>query len=240
MTGKAGAEQHRWTDAERARLAEVAPGRSHDEIRAIMTAEFGDHFGGTRIGAALKRYGIKTGRTGRFEPGRVGGFRDESHKRAFLEAGRATRFKPGQMPHNGGRPVGAERVDYDGYTWVKVALRKRDPRSAHDNWRQKHVVAYEAAHGEVPPGCNVVFADHDKGNFDPSNLVAVPRGLWATISHKGLEYHDAESLRACMALASLDKAVHAAECQPRACRKCGAVFRPRYASQRTCDACLGR
>lgn len=239
MSGKPGVALHRWTDAERARLAEVAPGRSHDEIRAIMTAEFGDCFGGSRITAALKRYGIKTGLTGRFEPGCAGGFKSEEHRRAFLEAGRATRFRKGDVPHNCREPVGAERVDAkDGYVWVKVSDGLQDRPNG--NWRQKHHVVYEEAHGPIPPGCNVVFANHDKRDFSPENLVAVPRGLWSTIAHKGLAYHDAESLRACMALARLDSAVHAAECSPRACKRCGAEFRPRYKRQRTCDACLGR
>lgn len=33
---------------------------------------------------------------------------------------------------------------------------------------------------------------------------------------------------------------NAEECRPRECRRCGAEFAPRYARQRTCDACLGR
>ena len=97
MTGRKGSAYHRWTDEERARLAEVAPGLSHDEIRAIMTDEFGDHFGGKRIGAALKRYGIRTGLTGRFEKGNAGGFKSEEHRRAFIEAGKRTRFKRGEV-----------------------------------------------------------------------------------------------------------------------------------------------
>lgn len=241
MSGNPGVTIHKWTDAERARLAEVAPGRSHAEIRAIMTAEFGDHFGGKRIGAALKRYGIKTGLTGRFEPGCAGGFKSEEHRRAFLEAGKATRFRKGEVcgaALQREQPVGAERVSKDGYVEVKVAEGlQAKPNS---NFRMKHHVVYEQAYGSIPRGCNVVFADGDRRNFDPGNLVAVPRQLWSTIAHKGLAYHDAESLRACMALARLDSAVYAAECSPRACERCGAEFRPRFKRQRTCDACLGR
>lgn len=242
MTGAKGAAQHKWTDAERARLAEIAPGRSHAEIRAIMTDEFGDHFGGTRITGALKRYGIKTGRTGRFEKGNAGGFKSEEHRRAFMEAGRATRYRKGNMPDNAAdKPVGTERVDAkDGYVYVKVAERKTDPKSAHDNWRPKHHVVYERAYGPVPDGCNVVFADRDKRNFDPANLVAVPRPLWAVITKQGWAYHDRGSLEACIALAQLSRKVYEASCHPRNCKRCGAEFAPRYPNQRTCDGCLGR
>lgn len=240
MTGRPGRAQHRWTDAERARLAEVAPGRTHAEIRAIMTEEFGDHFGGKRITGALKRYGIKTGLTGRFEKGCAGGFKSEEHRARFMEAGKATRYRKGNMPHNATQPIGAERVDSkDGYVWVKVAERKTDPRSAHDNWKPKHHLVYERAHGHIPQGCNVVFADHDIRNFDPENLVAVPRRIWSIISRKGIPYWDADSLRTAMAVAELDSARRAVELRPRECSRCGATFRARYPHQRTCDACLG-
>ena len=241
MTGKKGVTCHRWTEAERARLAEIANGRSHDEIREIMTAEFGDHFGGKRITAALKRYGIKTGRTGRFEKGNAGGFRDEEHRRAFIEAGRATRFKHGQV--NGiaakrEQPIGSERISKDGYVEVKVDEGLQ--RKPNCNFRMKHHVVYEQAYGSIPRGCNVVFADGDNRNFDPGNLVAVPRNLWAVICHESMPYWDAESLRTCMAIVELKKAVGAAERHSRRCRKCGAVFAPRFTRQRTCDVCLGR
>ena len=241
MAGKKGTVPHRWTDEEKARLAVVARGRTHAEIREVMTDEFGDHFGGKRIAAALKRYGIKTGLTGHFEKGRDGGFKSEEHRRKFMEAGKATRFKKGIMPHNAHQPLGTERADAkDGYLYVKIAERKTDPKSAHDNWKPKHHLIYEENHGPIPEGCNVVFADHDRRNFDPGNLVAVPRELWSTISCSGLEYWDRESLEACMAVAKLDRVRYAVECRPRKCRKCGAEFKPRYAKQRACDACLGR
>lgn len=212
-----GTRCHRLTDAERARLAEVAPGRSHDEIREVMTAEFGDHFGGKRIEAALKRYGVKTGRTGRFEKGSVPFNKGktwadygtpEGHARS-----RATCFRKGVVqdrPDGWIKPVGYERVDKrDGYVWVKVkdTLQANVPGSFNDNFRLKHHVVWEAANGmPVPPHTMIVFADRDKRNFDPANLVAVPRELWSVISRRRLAYWDAESLRAAMNVARLDRA----------------------------------
>lgn len=241
MSCAKGVSMHMWTDEERGYLAEVAPGRTHEQICAMMTERFGDHFGGKRISAALKRYGIQTGLSGKFQKGCAGGFVSDEHRRNFIEKGRATRYKPGNIPHNAKQPVGTERIDAkDGYVWVKIAERKTDPRSAHDNWKPKHHLAYEQAYGPIPEGCNVVFADHDKRNFDPANLVAVPRGIWAVISHKEMDYWDAESLRTCMLLAEVDRARYALELHPRACRRCGSEFAPRFRNQRTCDACLGR
>ena len=105
----------------------------------------------------------------------------------------------------------------------------------------KHHIVWEQANGEpVPPHAMIVFADHDRRNFDPGNLVAVPRGLWAAICHEGIPYHDRESLIVAMDIARLKGGVFEAQMRPRACRKCGQEFKPRYIRQRTCDRCLER
>ena len=250
MSSRKGVAQHTWTDDERARLAEIAPGRSHAEIREIMTAEFGDHFGGTRITGALKRYGIKTGRTGRFEKGQTswnkGKTWDEFMPKESQERCRAMQFKKGQL--NGIakerlKDVGYERVDAkDGYIYVKVkdTPQAQVPGSFNDTFRPKHHVVYEQAYGSIPRGCNVVFADHDKRNFDPDNLVAVPRSLWSVITKRRMDYYDRASLELCMNIARVERARYAAQCRPRPCKRCGDKFKPRYAHQRTCDGCLGR
>lgn len=76
-----------------------------------------------------------------------------------------------------------------------------------DGWVLKHHVIWEEEHGAtVPNGCRIMFADRDRTNFDPANLVAVPRRMVAVVNR--LPYHDAESLKACMALAELKMGVN--------------------------------
>lgn len=243
MSGKPGMTMHRWTAEERDYLAQIAPGRSHAEIRELMTERFGDHYGGKRISAALKRYGIRTGRTGRFEKGGTSWNKGrpwaEWMPPESQERSRTTCFKKGEV--NGiaaqrMQPVGSERVNRDGYVEVKVTEGLQSRPNV--NFRPKHHLVYEQAYGSIPRGCNVVFADRDRRNFDPDNLVAVPRALWAIITHRGISYHNRETLEAAMAVAELDKAVYAARRRPRACRRCGSEFAPRYPHQRTCDSCL--
>lgn len=231
-----------WTAERVAWLREYAPGHNVHQI----ADEFERLWGVRPSVSALKNAKVAHGarsytNAGQFRKGCAGGFKDEDHKRRFLEAGKDRRFKKGQMPHNGHQPIGTERTDRDGYVWVKVAMRKRDPKSAHDNWVEKHRLVYEKHHGPVPAGCCIVFADHDQTNFDPDNLVAVPMRLKPTIARfarEGTEYHDRQTLEAVIALAELASRRHRAECRPRPCKQCGAMFTARYPKQRRCDACL--
>lgn len=231
----------RWTDERKAWFRAYCPGHTESEISAEHERVFGTPLSEGQIGNAKTKLGVRSGtHGGRFQKGCAGGFASDEHRRKFTEAGRATRFKQGEVHGYAAkmmRPVGTERVNKDGYVEVKVpeGLQER-PNS---NFRLKHRVVYEQAHGAIPDGCNVVFADGDKRNFDPSNLVAVPRSLWSIICRSHIDFYDAESLQVAMNVARLDRATYEARCRPRPCMLCGREFAARYPHQRTCDACLG-
>lgn len=107
--------------------------------------------------------------------------------------------------HGGGRkllPVGTERVSKDGYVVIKVRMHAKVPMSK-DNWMLKHVWVYEQTHGKVPEGHVVYFADGDRTNYDPDNLVAVPRKLVGVMNSLGIHWHDADSLKSVIALAEI-------------------------------------
>lgn len=142
-------------------------------------------------------------------------------------------------------PVGTERTT-KGYVIVKVADVPGTAQSK-DNWRFKHVVAWEKANGmAVPEGCIVMFADRNTRNFDPDNLVAVPRRLIGVLNG-GPEWHDRESLEAAVALAELKSGISSRYSAPRKCGVCGKRFVPDIKAgieskrrQVTCRECLDR
>lgn len=159
---------------------------------------------------------------------------------------RAANGRSARRSHGGGRaalPVGTERETGRGYVVVKVAERPRVPQSK-DNWRMKHVLAWERENGPLPEGFDVMFADRDHSNMDPSNLVAVPHRLMAQLNGpRSPQWHDAESLRAAVAFAELHMATVEAEgALPRPCGVCGRMFAPRGPSEtkrlQTCPECL--
>lgn len=150
--------------------------------------------------------------------------------RAQISLWRAKNGRQVRRSRDGGsepRPVGYER-ETKGYVVVKVAESPTVPLSK-DNWELKQVAVWEREHGvPVPEGHCVVFADRDNRNFEPSNLVAVPRRLMARLNSPSCpEWGDAESLRTAMAWCDLGSAIHAADWEtPRVCAVCGREFTP--------------
>lgn len=142
-------------------------------------------------------------------------------------------------------PVGTERVT-KGYVVVKVKELPDRPQSK-DNWRFKHVVAWEKANGRsLPDGWMVLFADHDRRNFDPENLVAVPRSLIG-IMNGGQPWHDRESLETAIGIARLKSGIASAVAGKPVCGVCGREFDPDIRTgcrndyrQRTCRECLDK
>lgn len=146
---------------------------------------------------------------------------------------------------SGERPVGSEYVS-KGTTYVKVAECPQVPGTK-DNWRPKQVVVWEEANGRpFPEGHNCYFADGDRRNYDPENLVPVPKRLIGLLHHQNApKWHDRESLRACVALAELRLAKSVAQAEREyTCPLCGATFhQPEWARRggkpvRTCPDCL--
>jgi hypothetical protein len=80
--------------------------------------------------------------------------------------GKETRFKKGTVPPNH-KEVGSERIDEDGYTYIKIA----DPRK----WVLKHRYIYEQEHGTLEPHMIVTFRDKNISNFEIENLEAITK-----------------------------------------------------------------
>jgi len=165
-----------------------------------------------------------------------------------FRAANGIRNKPG---HGGKRrrPVGSERETKGGIL-VKVAEEATVPMSK-DNWRFKHHIAYEDAYGPIPDGHQVWAVDGDKRNCDPGNLVAVDSRLVGAInqarSDGRFEWHDRETMLACIALAELEVGINDAEHSiERTCGVCGGKFvepedRRRWGKRtQTCPDCLAR
>lgn len=243
-----------WDEGRIAWFRAFVPGHTEPEISAEHERIYGTPLARTMIKNRKRLYGVKSGtHGGRFAKGNVpftkGRKWDEYMSPEKQARSRVSCFKKGEVrdrPDGWLKDVGYERVTDEGYVEVKVrdsrtdGVQPKEPGQFNCNYRFKHHMIWEQHNGPIPPSTMIVFADGDKRNFDPENLVAVPRALWAVISRNGIPYWDRASLETAMNMARLARARAAAIMRPRACRRCGGEFKPRNDRQRTCDACLGR
>ena len=171
------------------------------------------------------------------------GFALSRHQVSLFRSTHGTRTRDG---HGGGRArlaVGSVRWKR-GYPYVKVAADPGVPCTK-DNWRPAQVVAWERERGPLPVGHVVLFADGDRSNLDPDNLVAVPRDLLAVMNSLGVGWSDRETLEACVGMARLRSRERELESAgPRRCAVCGREFAPTPRQEeytrpvRTCPECL--
>jgi hypothetical protein len=95
-------------------------------------------------------------------------------------------------------PIGYERIYAYGYTQVKIS------HGAHcKNWKSKHSVIWEQAHGKIPEGHVIIFADGNKRNFDLDNLLLVSKAERAAMNSLGLIFPDKELTETGKAVAGL-------------------------------------
>lgn len=111
-------------------------------------------------------------------------------------------FEKGHRPLNQ-LPIGTERVDQMGYTWVKLSEHAGGKK--YDNWQPKHKWLWEQAHGPLEEGQIVIFLDGDKTNFDLDNLEAITKAENAILNIKGWRSEDPDLSRIGVAAARIVK-----------------------------------
>ena len=98
-------------------------------------------------------------------------------------------------------PLGTERKN-QGFTYVKIA---------DDKWELKHRVIWEKYNGKIPDNCSIIFIDHNKNNFDPSNLALIRLQQASMLAKTKFSYSDKQTLETQLALADLRLAIGEAE-----------------------------
>lgn len=156
-------------------MRDYAKGLRNDELTNRINAEFGTHFTVKQVKNCKERNNILSGFDGRFKKGSSPW--NKGLKGWCPKGAEKGHFPKGGLPPTT-RPMWSERIDRDGYTYIKTDETKK--------WELKHRWIYEQAHGELPRGTAVIFLDGDKSNFDLSNLKAVTRAELAIMCHEGM------------------------------------------------------
>jgi hypothetical protein len=183
---------HHYTPAQIRFLERTVPGRGFEEAAKLFNKHFGLHLSHSQIKAAAKNRGITNGRDSRFRPGHVS---HNKGKTGYCPPGcEKGWFRTGHMPHNW-QPVGTEIIDENGYVKVKT----RNPKT----WKFKHRLIWEKAHGKVPRGHLVNFADGNRQNFALDNLILVSQGEHAVMNRHRLRSGYGELTKAGKAVADI-------------------------------------
>lgn len=83
-----------------------------------------------------------------------------------IDRTKSTRFQKGSIPPNA-VPVGYERIDRDGYVYIKVEGKRK--------LVLKHRYIWEQQNGTIPKGYNIQFKDRNKSNCNIENLYMINR-----------------------------------------------------------------
>lgn len=175
---------HRYTPEQIQFIREYIKKMTWKELTIEFNKTYGTGLSYKALAATGKRYGIKSGRTGRFPKGNKPW--NKGMKGFSPEGCKATQFKKGNRPHTW-VPIGSERITRDGYVEIKIQDNKKQK-----NWKGKHILIWEKHNGPVPPGHAVIFGDRNRRNFDPDNLILVSRKQLVRMNQYGLIQNDAE------------------------------------------------
>lgn len=133
-----------------------------------------------------KRFGLKTGRTGRFNKGDAPW--SKGKKLGNNPGSARTQFKKGRrsgVALDQYKPIGFERVT-DGYLVRKI----NDGLPLQARWRAVHILNWEQANGPIPNGHCLKCLDGDTLNVALSNWELVPRGLLPRLNGKSGRNYD--------------------------------------------------
>jgi hypothetical protein len=93
--------------------------------------------------------------------------------------------------------VGSERINVNGYIEIKTA----EPNI----WRPKHKVIYESMYGKIPASHIIVFADGDKLNLNPDNLILMSRRQELQANRKRRLGYGREFTKIAMLMADIER-----------------------------------
>ena len=157
---------HRWYTMDEIRFVKRnIRGRSYIEMTKLFNEQFGLRITLKQMETLLYKHKLRNG-IGSFRPGHVPANRGKTHP------GRQGNYKP----------AGSERIE-SGYITVKVSDKKN---RGNKNWKRKHTAIWEKAHGKIPKGHVVIFADGNRRNFALDNLLLVSRSELVVMNHLGL------------------------------------------------------
>lgn len=134
------------------------------ELTDRFNKEFNCKLTSQAIRTMERTLGLSNGRDTKFKKGQKSWNKGKKMAPEIYEKCKNTMFQKGHKTYNT-RKVGDERINVDGYTYIKI----KQP----NQWKLKHRIIWEEKNGEIPKGYNLIFADGNKQNLNIDNLILV-------------------------------------------------------------------
>lgn len=170
---------HRYSEEQKEFLISNNYMKPAKELAEMFNKKFGTNLTAQNIKTFRGNHKLNSGLTGQFEKGHTPA---NKGTKGLMKANR-TSFRKGNIPSNH-KEVGYERINVDGYIEVKI----KEPNV----FKLKHRVIYEQHYGKIPKGYKVIFADGNKLNVDPNNLILVSNSEELIMNKNKLRYKEAE------------------------------------------------
>lgn len=151
------------------------------EMAKHLNAEFGMNYTTRQIKGYYGNHRLSSGLTGRFEKGHIPPNRGKKGMPVHPNTA-ATQFKKGHTPKNK-LPIDTVLVKDDGYLWRKIGEGCRE-------WKQEHILIWEAEYGPIPEGHLITFLDGNKLNVSLNNLRLVNKKENLTLNRRKLRSRD--------------------------------------------------
>jgi hypothetical protein len=161
---------HRFTKREIQYLEKRVDGRSYVELTEMFNRHYGYQLSVGQVIDFLHREGLSNGIPQGFQKGHVSCFKGK--KLPWLKR---------KNPEYNRKPIGTMRVNRGGYNVVKVS---DDPAV----WKLLHHIVWEKAHGQIPEGHVIIFANGNILDTKLENLMLVSRRELDIMNRNGLIY----------------------------------------------------
>lgn len=161
-------------------------GTGHADMATKLKEIYGRDYTPAQIKSYYRNHGLNSGLTGRFEKGNIP---PNKGRKGYIAPGSEKGwFQKGGQPWDT-VPVGTIVTKTDGYLWKKIDDK---PGVWTQNWKQLHILNWEAVNGSVPEGYRIIFKDGNRQNCTPENLAMVSLAENAVMNNCGLRFSSSE------------------------------------------------
>lgn len=193
-----------WTDEMKNFVFNNYKGITTVELAERFNAKFGTNLSWTSFRGFLSRYKLSNGVDTKFKKGHIP-FNKGKKIEHIHPNSKKTQFKSGHKPKNW-CPIGTERIDKEGYVYVKVNDLPKVKKKV--NWKQKSHIVWEQTHGKkIPQGSKIMYLDGNKQNLDPNNLELITYGESAALNKKGYRNNNAALTQAGLNIIRIENAI---------------------------------